>query len=96
MANLASVLGGITASMYGTNIDLNTFDTSGIFFLQKTKTTNAPEASNDAILINHHGNTRSLQVWISTALNTTTYGMFIRVSANNNASWGNWYRFTLS
>lgn len=95
-ASFASVLGAVTATKYGVAIDLDTFNTSGVFLLQKAKTTNAPEATNDLILINHYGNNRSLQIVISTALNTTTYGMFIRVSTQNNASWGNWYRFTLT
>ena len=90
---LMSVLGEINESRYGESFDLDTFNMSGVFFLAKAKCGNAPSSVNDGIFISRIGPVRAYQIWISTALNTSSYGMFIRVK---NTSWGNWYRFNLT
>jgi hypothetical protein len=91
LANAASLLGGVDASLYSKEYDLNEFPVSGIFFLAKAKCENSPSSANDGIFINRAG-ARVFQIWISTALGSS-YGMFIRVK---NTSWGTWYRFSLT
>jgi hypothetical protein len=88
---LASLLGGVDASLYSKEYDLNEFHVSGIFFLAKAKCENSPSPANEGIFINRAG-TRAFQIWISTALGSS-YGMFIRVK---NTSCSTWYKFSLT
>lgn len=87
-------LGGVNSTKYAQEINLDTFDTSGVYFLAKAKCTNAPENANDGIFISYYGSQVGVQLWVSTALNTTTFGAFIRVKSSS--TWRSWFRLTLT
>lgn len=93
-SDLASVLGGVNLTKYTEEIDLNTFNMSGVFFLAKARCTNAPTNVNDGLFINYYDSQVGAQIWISTALNTSNYGMFVR--AKSSGTWKSWLRVTLT
>lgn len=88
------MLGGVDLTKYTQEINLDTFNMSGVFFLAKARCTNAPENANDGIFISYNGSQVGVQLWVSTALNTTTYGAFIRVKSSG--TWRSWFRLTLT